>query len=230
MEQEERDAYVKRYGEDALRRRDIHARFAVFASERLQGPQGEVWGELLETFMKLETLPLAFILNFKKLLPKLGMFPIWRTVHLVPEVDPRMTIQVAIKMAGMYVGRWAEEILRNPAFPMTTKETKVKLAKVTVAELGFSDGATLHEIYVRAQEHNLGLCFAEVGPQLRLQYEDQSRDEWLLVGMEPIVGSDGRSYVFSVVHDGNGRRELGVCSVGGSATFSGARSWLFVVR
>ncbi|MBI4090684.1 MAG: hypothetical protein HY422_01545, partial [Candidatus Komeilibacteria bacterium] len=44
------------------------------------------------------------------------------------------------------------------------------------------------------------LCPAEVGPQLRLQYQDQPLNEWLVIAMEAISVSDGNLLVFYVKH------------------------------
>ena len=46
------------------------------------------------------------------------------------------------------------------------------------------------------------LCPNEVGPQLRLQYADQPKGEWLRIAMEAITASDGYRRLFSVGHDG----------------------------
>ena len=72
---------------------------------------------------------------------------------------------------------------------------------VSVAELGFKDGATREQIYARAKELGLDLCPAEVGPQLRLQYKDQPNGEWLVIAMEPITGSVGNLNLFRVRRD-----------------------------
>ena len=71
---------------------------------------------------------------------------------------------------------------------------------ISVEDLGFKDGATYKDIYKRALEVGLQLCPAEVGPQLRVQYNDQPRGEWLFIGMGPITGSVGDSRLFSVRH------------------------------
>ncbi len=78
------------------------------------------------------------------------------------------------------------------------------LVRVTVAELGFPNGETRREIYARALKLGLELCPSEVGPQLRLQYSDQPKGEWVIIGMEPITDSGGYSSVFYVVRDGAG--------------------------
>jgi hypothetical protein len=42
------------------------------------------------------------------------------------------------------------------------------------------------------------LCPAEVGPALRLAYNDQPRDEWVTITMTPIVANSGGSLIILV--------------------------------
>ena len=72
------------------------------------------------------------------------------------------------------------------------------LVVVSVAELGFKDGAIYKDICERAVEYGLELCPAEVGFQLRLAYDNQPKDEWLLIAMEAVRDSDGYLRIFSV--------------------------------
>ena len=105
----------------------------------------------------------------------------------------------------MRIGDWVNDALGKPAFMASTEEAEVELVVASVAELGFKDGATLKDIYVRAQDLGLDLCPPEVGPQLRLQYTDQPKGEWLIIAMEPITDSDGDLSLLYVEHDGGGR-------------------------
>ena len=72
----------------------------------------------------------------------------------------------------------------------------------SVADLGFSNGASYKDICAKAIEIGLELCAAEVGPVLRLTYDDQPRGEWLRVAMEAII-DQGDSLIFQIGHDGN---------------------------
>jgi hypothetical protein len=63
-------------------------------------------------------------------------------------------------------------------------------------------GARLRGTYRRALELTVELCPNEVGPQLRLQYKNQPKDEWLFIAMGPIATLGGYLGVFYVVHDG----------------------------
>ncbi len=71
-------------------------------------------------------------------------------------------------------------------YSVTEAETEVDLVLVTVAELGFENGASRPDIYERAQKLGLILCSAEVGPQLRIQYRDQPVNQWIYIGMNPV--------------------------------------------
>lgn len=110
----------------------------------------------------------------------------------------------AIKRCGMKIGQYADDILGKPAFTVVTEETEIDLVVVSVVELGFKNGATHKQIYIRAKELGLDLCLAEVGPQLRLQYKDQPDGESLVVAMEPIADSGGCLELFRVRRDARG--------------------------
>lgn len=127
-------------------------------------------------------------------------FPVWKTVKLGTFKGVK-SLKQALKENGFQIGNWASDILNQRAFKLAKKETEVNLVVLSVAELGFPKGATYGEICDRARELGLDLCPAEVGPQIRLQYPDQPRGEWLTVAMEPITDSDGDPHVFNVDHD-----------------------------
>ena len=129
----------------------------------------------------------------------------WKTIQLGTGLQTADDFRKEVVKAGMKIGDWANDILGKPAFTATTSETEVELVVASVAELGFKDGATRKDIYVRAQELGLDLCPPEVGPQLRLQYTDQPKGEWLVIAMEPITDSDGDLSLFYVGHDGDER-------------------------
>lgn len=129
---------------------------------------------------------------------------VWKTINLGTGLKTVKDFRHALRDGEFGLSDWASDILGKPAFTVDIaltvliKKTKVDLIKVTVGELGFKKGARRDQIYERAKKLRLELCPPEVGPQLRLQYQDQPNGEWILVAMEPIIDSDGRSRVFSV--------------------------------
>jgi hypothetical protein len=83
------------------------------------------------------------------------------------------------------------------------REKTIDLVKLQVKDLEISaEFPTTTQIYARAKELGLELCPAWVGPQLRVDYEDQPIDEWLFVAMEPIADSGGDPSVFRLGRDG----------------------------
>lgn len=133
-------------------------------------------------------------------------FSVWKTIKLGTGLTSAYQFRKAIKKAGGKISDYANDILGKPAFRAAIKEVELELdlVNVSVAELGFANGATRREIYERAIKLGLELCPSEVGPQLRLQYKDQPLNEWVLVGMEPIADSGGGPRVFHVAHVGGG--------------------------
>jgi len=130
---------------------------------------------------------------------------IWKTIKLGTGLRTADDFRTALKDRGFRVSGWADDILGKLEFKATESEEEVGLVRASVADLGFSEGATTEQIYSRAKERGLELCPAEVGPQFRLQYKDQPTDEWIRVAMEPIFDSVRDPYVFHVVYDHDGR-------------------------
>jgi len=123
---------------------------------------------------------------------------VWRTIKLGTGPKTADDLRHALRDGNLRLSDRTSDILGKPAFTVATEETEVDLIKVSVAELGFEQGARREKIYERAKNLDLELCPAEVGPQLRLQHKDQPNGEWLLIGMEPIIDSGGYPHVFHV--------------------------------
>jgi hypothetical protein len=145
------------------------------------------------------------------------------TVHIGLLGNESTTIR-ALKSAGFWINDWAREML--PAVSFANESQTLELVIATVAELGFPQGATTKEIYAAAHDSGYRLCPAEVGPALRQQYTDQIEDEYLLIGMEPIITHfDGDLHVFNVGHF-HGARWL--YSAGGLSVGRWGSGWRWV--
>jgi hypothetical protein len=88
---------------------------------------------------------------------------------------------------GFAITESARQVLLDPRFTTLPKKRKISLIKITLKDLNLHN-PTMEEIITKAKELGLGLCPAEVGPQLRLATRTS---EWLNIVMEPIG-----SYVF----------------------------------
>lgn len=123
---------------------------------------------------------------------------VFKTIKLGTGLKTADGFRKSLEDNGIKVSSWTNDILGKSTFTVATKEVEIDLVVRSVAELGFKDGATRHQIYNRANEFGLDLCPAEVGPQLRLQYKDQPNGEWLIVAMNPIAGSNGDLRLFGI--------------------------------
>ncbi len=151
-------------------------------------------------------------------------FTIWKTITLGINKSPS-EYRRALKAKGYRIGDYADQILNKVKVGGT--EVQLDLVLVTVAELGFKDGARRDAIYARAIELGLELCPAEVGPALRLAYQDQPYREWIRVAMEPIADSDDDLMVFGVDLD-DGERWLGGYYGDPGFFWDAGRRWVFV--
>lgn len=130
---------------------------------------------------------------------------VWKTIKIGTGIKNGKALCSELEKKDFRIGDWARDMLGQKAFTVATAEEDVDLVRLSVADLGFKEGARYDAICARAIEMGLELCPAEVGPQLRLQYPDQPRDEWFVIAMEAIRASGGRLGVFGVEHGGLGR-------------------------
>jgi hypothetical protein len=132
-------------------------------------------------------------------------FTVWKTIKIGTGIPNGKGFCSELEQRDFRIGDWTRDMLNQKAFTVAPEEAEVDLVVMSVADLGFKDSTRYDQICARAIERGLELCPAEVGPQLRLQYLDQPRGEWLIVAMEAIRVSDGGLRAFSVEHDEDGR-------------------------
>jgi hypothetical protein len=119
-------------------------------------------------------------------------------------------IREALDAARMRVGDSADEILGRPTLPYSKMKIELDLVVVTAADLGFPTGSTpVADIYRRAVQFGLDLCPPEVGPQLRLQYANQSLGEFLHIAMHPVATYYGDPTNLTVGNGGAGLLLIG---------------------
>jgi hypothetical protein len=109
------------------------------------------------------------------------------------------------------LGTSAAEIIGSPAFNLSKRKRELDLVVLSPPELGLAANGEypLEEIYGRAERLGFGLCPAEVGAQLRLQYLDQPLGEFLHIAMRPIAQYDGLLSDLTVANGGAGLLLLG---------------------
>ncbi|MFD2175987.1 hypothetical protein [Veronia pacifica] len=75
-------------------------------------------------------------------------------------------------------------------FEISNKRQTVELVKVSVHELGYSEGALIVDILDAAKEQNLMPCGLELAPYLRLHYLSQPDGPLLTVASVPPFSDD----------------------------------------
>jgi hypothetical protein len=75
--------------------------------------------------------------------------------------------------ASILMNEYGERLFADDLFTVSAERYRVETVELTVADLGFQQGAPLDQIFQRAGELGLSLCPLELGPHMRLQYLDQ---------------------------------------------------------
>lgn len=105
--------------------------------------------------------------------------------------------------SGFRIGDWAHDVLHSANFALTQEKKTVTLVQITPHELGFASGAFRADIYERAGMRGLAICPPEIGPILRMEYNEQPYLESIQIGMSLQTDSIGHESVFRVVHGGD---------------------------
>lgn len=109
-------------------------------------------------------------------------------------------LQRNLEQAGFKISGYVRDILNEKNFETLKNTETVELVRLTVKDLGFDQGATLEEIYRKAEELGLDLCPAEVGPQYRLAHGDQPLGDRTCIAMKQISNRYGEVDLFDVAH------------------------------
>lgn len=112
------------------------------------------------------------------------------------------------KLKGIEISLYVKEMLKKITYQK--KKEIIDLVVVKVSDMSIdATYPTTAQIYSWAKQNGLELCPPETGPRLRLAYDHQPIGDYLVIGMEPITGSDGDPRVFGVYRGGGGGRWLG---------------------
>lgn len=78
-----------------------------------------------------------------------------------------------LERAGIKLNALAEALLADVRFTTTLAVSRLELTTVTVADLGFAQGATFAQLVERASSQGLSVGPLELAPHLRLQWTGQ---------------------------------------------------------
>jgi hypothetical protein len=85
----------------------------------------------------------------------------------------KLQILQKLKKHSVLLNKYAEKLFADDKFTVLGRIYSVKTVELKVRDLGFSEGATIPQLYKKANQLDLKLCPLELGPYLRLKYLDQ---------------------------------------------------------
>lgn len=101
-------------------------------------------------------------------------------------------LRKALRAQDVQLNQAAEVLFEDRRFTFLAQEQVVAIAPLSVASLGFSEGATYGQLTARALQRGLVECPLELGPYLRLQFLDQPE------GVVGIPATHGRAPAGSI--------------------------------
>ena len=88
--------------------------------------------------------------------------------------DTKANLYHKLNQEGIQLNPFAEQLFDDKRFLVSATPHSIETIELQVKQLGCLEGATMPQIFDRAKELGLRLCSLEVGPQLRLQYTEQT--------------------------------------------------------
>ncbi len=105
---------------------------------------------------------------------------------------------------GIKTSPEVEYMIDSPDFITLENKENIKLVRLKIKDLGFTESANTDQIYDKARELGLELCPPEVGLYQRLKDKDQPFNEWYRIAMKQIAGRGGYLGVFNLGRRGGG--------------------------
>ena len=97
-----------------------------------------------------------------------------KEIKIKADSIPSDQIPEILKENGIFINRYADEYFSHPRFSMLHPEEMTVLI-ASLQEIGFENGATLNEIFVRISQIGLKPCPSSTGLFLRLAWIDQPK-------------------------------------------------------
>lgn len=145
--------------------------------------------------------------------------PNWKRIWIGGKTAEQL---IAELQARYDLDSWAYNIMREEGFTTRPTREEALLAMLTPADLGYRLAPQQSDLFYGGQlekwsrlhldGYQLTLCPSEVGPHLRLQYDEQPRKGHALwLAMEPVADGFGTKRIFYLRR--NGRRRQ-TCTLG----------------
>ncbi len=123
--------------------------------------------------------------------------PVWRTIISGGLSQQQLLDEIKAK-SSVVVHKWANEVIGKIGY--SSEHREIPIVRVSVREW-FTIPPTDPEMLREARRHKLDLLPADAALYLRLQYEDQPKDEWLTAAHEPVRLDDGFRVIFRLGRD-----------------------------
>lgn len=97
-----------------------------------------------------------------------------------------------LKKNKIILSPWIEDIIKNKKNKIKITNTKVRLYRIKVKDLGFKKETTLKLIYIKVKKLNFKLVPIDIALRARLIYKNQKKGEWLRIAteMRSMIDSD----------------------------------------
>lgn len=78
-----------------------------------------------------------------------------------------------LQQHSILLNKFGEKLFADDKFTVSDNIYSVRAVELKVRDLGFLEGATIPQLFKKANQVGLKLCPLELGPHLRLEYLDQ---------------------------------------------------------
>ncbi len=153
-------------------------------------------------------------------------FTPWRTIK-IGVVKTVAEYRKILEAKGIVIEGYTKTWITEEYLELPFREEEISFVKLSVDQLGYPDGATLEQIFQRAEELGLKLCERGDVLPLRLDYADQPKGEHYFIAHTIFFYSTcGRHTVFTLCRN----REDKICIENAPAYHYQKRGGKFVFR